>query len=94
VTAAERALLYRAVEELRRVVTAPPPAGTLHYGLFALARLLEEIARVHGPDGPEGSVGDAVAEAALEIAHHVVDHGVQLPRPTTAPGHRATQEEP
>ncbi|WP_433025779.1 hypothetical protein [Actinomycetospora sp. CA-053990] len=75
-TPAERALLERAVEELRRVVTTPP-AGTLHYGLFALSRLLEEIAHA---EGSEGVVADPVAEAAVEIARHVVDHGVHLTR--------------
>ncbi|WP_433782112.1 hypothetical protein ACQPX6_19620 [Actinomycetospora sp. CA-101289] len=68
----ERALLERAVEDLRRVVETPP-AGTLHFGLFALSRLLEEIARA---DRRPRAVPDAVGEAALEIARHVVDHGV------------------
>jgi hypothetical protein len=75
VTADERALLDRAVGVLRQVVASPPPAGTLHFGLFALARLLEEIARVHGA---EGAVTDPVDEAALAIARHIVDHGIRL----------------
>ena len=75
-SAAERALLDEAVVTLRHVVAESPPPGTLHYGLFALSRLLEEIARVHGPDGVvDGPVGDT----ALEIARHIVDHGVRLP---------------
>lgn len=77
-TAAQRALLERAVVVLRgTVATRPPPAGTLHYGLFALSRLLEEIARAHGPDG---AGTDPVGEAALEIARHIVDHGLRLPQ--------------
>jgi hypothetical protein len=91
VTAAERELLDEAVAALRRVVAERPPPGTLHYGLFALSRLLEEIARVHGPDG---AVTDPVDEAALEIARHIVDHGVRLPRSATGPGHQDTEEEP
>jgi hypothetical protein len=80
VTAAQRAVLDRAVAILRgSVATRPPPAGTLHFGLFALSRLLEEIARV------PGTATDPVGEAALEIARHIVDHGVRLPRETAAP---------
>jgi hypothetical protein len=89
VTAAERELLDRAVGILRRsVATRPPPAGTLHYGLFALSRLLEEIARSHGPTGV---LTDGVDATALEIAHHIVDHGVQLPGAATAPDHHDMQ---
>jgi hypothetical protein len=75
-TAADRALLEQAVERLRTVVAERPPTGTLHFGLFALARLLEEITRAHGS---EGRVPDAVGQAALEIARHVVDHGIAIP---------------
>jgi hypothetical protein len=82
VTAAERALLDEAVKALRGVVAHRPPAGTLHFGLFALARLLEEIARVHGPDD---AVMDPVSEAAIAIARHIVDHGVHLSRPDPTP---------
>jgi hypothetical protein len=86
VTAAQRALLDQAVVILRaRVATRPPPAGTLHYGLFALSRLLEEIARSHGPDGV---ATDPVGEAALEISRHIVDRGVLLAEPTTTPEDR------
>jgi hypothetical protein len=91
VTAAQRALLDRAVAILRgSVATRPPPAGTMHFGLFALSRLLEEIARVHGPDG---AVTDPVGEAALEIARHIVDHGVRLPREAAAPAHVSREDE-
>jgi hypothetical protein len=86
VTADERALMDEAVEALRGVVTARPPAGTLHFGLFALARLLEEIARVHGPDA---AGTDPVSEAAVAIARHIVDHGVHVTRPPT-PGSAVT----
>jgi hypothetical protein len=80
--AAERALLDEAVGTLRGLVAARPPDGTLHFGLFALARLLEEIAHVHGPDE---AVTDPVSDAAVAIARHIVDHGVHLARPTTDP---------
>lgn len=89
-TAAERALLDEAVGTLRHVVAERPPAGTLHYGLFALARLLEEIARLHGPDE---AVTDAVTEAALTIARHIVDHGVHLTLPAATPDPPQAQEE-
>jgi hypothetical protein len=72
----------QAVEALRGVVAGRPPAGTLHFGLFALARLLEEIARVHGPDE---AVTDPVSEAAVAIARHIVDHGVHLTLPAPTP---------
>ncbi len=75
-TAEERELLDEAVATLRRLVAERPPPGTLHYGLFALSRLLEEIARAHRPGGV---VVDPVGEAALEIARHIVDHGLQVP---------------
>jgi hypothetical protein len=75
VTTAEQDLVDRAVAMLRRAVTAPAPAGTLHFGLFALARLLEEIAHA-GAAGAE--LPEPVRDAALEIAQHVVDHGVHV----------------
>jgi hypothetical protein len=90
VTAAQRALLDQAVVILRaRVATRPPPAGTLHYGLFALSRLLEEIARSHGPDGV---ATDPVGDAALEISRHIVDQGVRLAQPATSPDDRDLRE--
>jgi hypothetical protein len=90
-TAEERALLDEAVVALRRVVAERPPPGTLHFGLFALSRLLEEIARAHRPGGV---VVDPVGETALEIARHIVDHGVRVPRSATPPGHLDPGEDP
>jgi hypothetical protein len=89
VTDDERALLDQAVADLRRVVAERPPPGTLHYGLFALSRLLEEIARSHGPDGV---ATDPVGDAALEISRHIVDQGVRLAQPATSPDDRDLRE--
>jgi hypothetical protein len=91
VTAEQRALLDQAVVILRATVaTRPPPAGTLHYGLFALSRLLEEIARSHGR---RGVATDPVGEAALEISRHIVDQGVRLAEPATTPDHQDHRED-
>ena len=90
-TTADKVLLDRAVSILRALVAARPPAGMLHFGLFALARLLEEIAREHPASG---RVPEEVARAALEIARHIVDHGIALsPDAVPDPTHQHTQEQ-
>lgn len=66
----EATTLIKAAEELRRRMRADSPVTVnIEYVMFAVARLLEELARSLETGRP---MERHATDAALEIAHHVL----------------------